>query len=76
MNTDAGVAVETSVELAGKWTQEKKGGPKGKAIALSGSGNFREKTLGIIRYVMVILMACWQRKALAPYFVKGHNRPR
>ena len=59
MNTGA-EAVETSIKLARKWAYVKKGVEPGKAIVLSAAENFHGRTIGIIRYVFLIVHLQWR----------------
>lgn len=53
MNTGA-EAVETAIKLARKWAYQRKGVPEGKAVVLSVAGNFHGRTLGVIRFVVLV----------------------
>jgi ornithine--oxo-acid transaminase len=55
MNTGA-EAVETAIKLSRKWAYMKKDIPEGKAIVLSVEGNFHGRTLGIIRYLSLVIL--------------------
>ena len=56
MNTGA-EAVETAIKLARKWAYMKKGVKQGQAVILSAKDNFHGRTLGVIRYVKLVICA-------------------